>query len=149
MPGLNLVRIYMYYSNPAAKVCLLLQFCRAMPKGSSVYFTSKKILPFGFSGQNCDPCRPTINTQQTRGIHPKLFQCWASVEAGVPTLKQLWVNAPCLLGSLDLFHDTMCVQAHLSVYYSGGQMLAALAQNVTIIRTTARFQANVFCNVKL
>ena len=120
MPGLKLVRIYMYYSNtfdlislsPAAKVCLLLQFCRAKPKRSSVYFTSKQILPFGFSGQNCDPCRPTLN-------------------------------------SLDLFHDTMCVQAHLCVYYSGGQMLAALAQNFTIIRTTASFQANVFCNVKL
>ena len=38
-----------------------------------------------------------IITQQTRGIHPMLFQCWASVEDGVPTLKQLWVNAPCLL----------------------------------------------------
>ena len=89
----------MYYGNtfdlisqsPATKVCLLSlkQFCRAKPKGSSVYFTSKQILPFGFSGQNCDPC--TFN-------------------------------------SLDLFHDTMCVQAHLNVYYSGGQMLAALVQ---------------------
>ena len=28
-----------------------------------------------------------------------LFQCWASVEDGGPTLKQHWVNAPCLLGS--------------------------------------------------
>ena len=26
-----------------------------------------------------------------------LFQCWASVEDSVPTLKRLWVNAPCLL----------------------------------------------------
>ena len=26
-----------------------------------------------------------------------LFQCWASVEDGGPTLKQYWVNAPCLL----------------------------------------------------
>ena len=75
-------------------------FCNAKPKGSSVYFTSKQILPFGFSGQNCDPY--TFN-------------------------------------SLDLFHDTMCVQAHLNVYYSGGQMLAALAQNFTIIRTTESF----------
>ena len=88
MPGLNLVRIYMYYANtfdlillsPAAKVCLLSQFCRAKPKGSSVYFASKHILPFGFSGQNCDPC--TLN-------------------------------------SLDLFHDTMCVQAHLNVGGTG------------------------------
>ena len=93
MPGLNPVRIYMYYGNtfdlisrsPAAKVCLLSQkqFCRAKPKSSSVYFTSGKKLPFGFSVQNCDPC--TLN-------------------------------------SLDLFHDTMCVQAHLSIYYSGGQI---------------------------
>ena len=76
------------------------QFCRAKPIGSSVYFTSKQILPFGFSGQNCDPY--TFN-------------------------------------SLDLFHDTMCVQAHLNVYYNDGQMLAALAQNCTIIRTTESF----------
>ena len=73
------------------------QFCRAKPKGSSVYFTSEQILPFGFSGQVCDP--HTFN-------------------------------------SLDLFHDTRFVQAHLIVYYSGGQMLAALAQNYTIIKTT-------------
>ena len=37
--------------------------------------------------------------QQTRGIRPTLFQCWASVEDGGPTLKQDWVNAPCLLGT--------------------------------------------------
>ena len=50
------------------------QFCCAKPKGSSVNFTSKQILPFGFSWQNCEPCA---------------------------------------LNSLDHFHDTMCVQAHL------------------------------------
>ena len=33
-------------------------------------------------------------TQQTRGIHPLLFQCWDSVDNNVPTLKQHWVNAP-------------------------------------------------------
>ena len=38
-------------------------------------------------------------SQQTRGIHPMLLQCWASVEDGGPTLKQHWVNAPCLLGA--------------------------------------------------
>ena len=37
-------------------------------------------------------------TQQTRGIRPMLFQCWASVEDVGPTLKQHWVNASCLLG---------------------------------------------------
>ena len=75
-------------------------FCRAKPKGSSVYFTSKQILPFEVSGQNCDPY--TFNSH-------------------------------------DLFHDTMCGQVHLDVYYNGGQMLAALAQNFTIIRTTKSF----------
>ena len=40
----------------------------------------------------------TAATKETRGIHPMLFQCWASVEDGGPTLKQHWVNAPCLLG---------------------------------------------------
>ena len=34
----------------------------------------------------------------SRGIHPMLFQCWASVEDGEPTLKQYWVNISCLLG---------------------------------------------------
>ena len=30
---------------------------------------------------------------QTLGIHPMLFQCWASVEdSGPTTLKQQWVN---------------------------------------------------------
>ena len=32
-------------------------------------------------------------SQQTRGIHPILFYCWASVEYAGPTLKQNWVNA--------------------------------------------------------
>ena len=34
--------------------------CSVKPKGSSVYFTSGQILPFCFSGQNCDPC--TLNS---------------------------------------------------------------------------------------
>ena len=37
------------------------------------------------------------NAQQTRGIHSMLFQCWAHVEDGGPTLKQHWVNASCLI----------------------------------------------------
>ena len=92
----------MYYDNtfdlishsPATVIAK--QICRAKPEESSVYFTSKQILHFGFSEQNCDPYT---------------FNC------------------------LDLFHDTMCVQAHLNVYYSGCQMLAALAQHFNIIRT--------------
>ena len=90
MPGLNLVRIYMYYGNtfdlisqsPATEVCLLSQSHSTVQSQKAVLFT----LPFGFLGQNCDPY--TFNT-------------------------------------LDRFHNTMCV--HLNVYYSGGQMLAALA----------------------
>ena len=64
MPGLNLVRIYMYYGNTFYFVSRWQQrkcacyrqtilLCKA--KGSSVYFTSKQILPFRLSGQNCDP----------------------------------------------------------------------------------------------
>ena len=37
---------------------------------------------------------PAVAYQQTRGIHPMLFPCWASVEAGEPTLKQHQVNYP-------------------------------------------------------
>ena len=36
--------------------------------------------------------------QQTRGIRPMLFQCWSSIEDAGLTLKQHWVNSPCLLG---------------------------------------------------
>ena len=35
------------------------------------------------------------------GIHPMLFQCWPSVFDAGPTLKQHWVNAPCLLAWLS------------------------------------------------
>ena len=35
---------------------------------------------------------------QTRNTVPMLFQCWASVEDGGPTLKQQWLSVPCLLG---------------------------------------------------
>ena len=110
MPGLNLVRIYMYFGNtfdfisqsPAAKVCLLSQSHSAVQSQKAVLFTLqvRRYCLFGFSGQNWDTY--TFN-------------------------------------SLDLFHDTMCVQAHLNVYCSGGQMLAALAQNFTIIRATESF----------
>ena len=41
-------------------------------------------------------------TQQTRGNHPMLFQCWTSVEDGEPTLEQHWVNALCLLDRIWL-----------------------------------------------
>ena len=43
----------------------------------------------GFTAQR----RNGSPTQQTRGIHPMLFQCWASVEDGGPTLKRHWGNA--------------------------------------------------------
>ena len=83
---LNLVRIYYCYTfdlialSPATEVCLLLRNNSAVEsqKAVSVYFKTKRILRFRFSGQNGDPCRPTLN-------------------------------------SLDLFHDTICIQAHLKV----------------------------------
>ena len=36
-----------------------------------------------------------IHTQQTRGIHPILFQCWSTVFDADPTLKQHRVNSSC------------------------------------------------------
>ena len=42
-----------------------------------------------------DFCR---SSQQIRDIHPMLFQCWPTVFDAGPTLKQHWVNAPCLTG---------------------------------------------------
>ena len=41
---------------------------------------------------------PLRAIQQTRGIHTMLFQCWPTVYGAGPTLKQLWVNEPFLLG---------------------------------------------------
>ena len=88
MPELNLLQIY-YYSNafhfisrsPATKNCLLSQnnFAVQSQKAASANFTSKQILPFGFSRQNFNPC--TKN-------------------------------------NIDLSHDdTICLRAHLKVYY--------------------------------
>ena len=37
-------------------------------------------------------------SQQTWGFDPMLFWCWADVEDGGPTLKQLWAIVSCLLG---------------------------------------------------
>ena len=42
-----------------------------------------------------------------------LFQCWASVEDGGPTLKQHWVNVPCFQGSIVYEHcDTSVPRKH-------------------------------------
>ena len=47
-------------------------------------------------------------TQQTRDLHPMLFQCWASVEDGGPALEQHWVNVLCLLGNESGFSSPLC-----------------------------------------
>ena len=36
--------------------------------------------------------------QQTRAVDPMLFECWASLADGGPTLKQHKVNVSCLMG---------------------------------------------------
>ena len=38
-----------------------------------------------------------ITSQQTRGIHPMLFQCYPTVFDAGPTLQQHWINTVCLL----------------------------------------------------
>ena len=38
-----------------------------------------------------------MNAQQTRGIYSMLFQCCPIVFDAGPTLKQHWINTPCLL----------------------------------------------------
>ena len=48
----------------------------------------------------CDYAFSLSPSRHTRGIHPMLFQCWASVEDGGPTLKRHWINASCLLGAV-------------------------------------------------
>ena len=41
----------------------------------------------------------------TRGIQPILLQCWANVFDAGPTLKQYWLNAPCMLGWCDAWYQ--------------------------------------------
>ena len=68
-------------------------------------------------------------SQQTRGIHPMLFRCWASVEDGGPILKwndepllyddlivsqcstmtQWWANAPRWVNGEPMLHDDLMV----------------------------------------
>ena len=42
-------------------------------------------------------CLPSDTSPGGRGIYPMLFQCWASVFDAGQTLKQHWMNPPCLL----------------------------------------------------
>ena len=44
------------------------------------------------------PSHLSLLSQPTRGIHPRLFQCWHTIFDTGPTFKQHWVNAACLLG---------------------------------------------------
>ena len=62
----------------------------------------------GFSAINSGKSQAKV-----RGVHPMLFQCWASVCDAGPTLKQHWVNVPFFLGE-------GCDPAPLS-YASAGQ----------------------------
>ena len=41
-------------------------------------------------------------SKQTWNVAPMLFQWWASVADCGPTLKQYWINVPCLLWSAEL-----------------------------------------------
>ena len=51
-------------------------------------------------------------TQQIGGIHPMLFQCWASVEDGGPALKQHRMNASCLLGRASRPHTFLLLSGY-------------------------------------
>ena len=42
---------------------------------------------------------------KTLGIHPILFQCWPIVFDADTTLKQHWVNVPCVLGWAPVVGD--------------------------------------------
>ena len=45
-----------------------------------------------------------VSSQQQRGIHPMLFQCWASVEDGGPTLQRHRVNVSVCWDTSDLYY---------------------------------------------
>ena len=59
----------------------------------------------------CHPCVAMVNTPANTG-YSMLFQCWASVEDGGPTLKQHWVNTPCLLVDIPILSDGLDVEIH-------------------------------------
>ena len=99
MPGLNLVRIYMYYGNTfdlITSAVIVKQFCRSRTKDNSVYFTSKQIVPFGFSGQNCDRV-PLISL-----IFPMTQCVFRLIEAFITVAAKCWRHWPKILQSLGL-----------------------------------------------
>ena len=79
------------YSHYAFNICIY-----SLAKFNFCFFTlDVNIYVFmnGFRLHIRDTVIDTRHTQQTRDIHPMLFQCLASVEVGTPTLKRHWVNA--------------------------------------------------------
>ena len=65
----------------------------------------------------------SADTQQTRDVDRMLFQCWADVVDGGPTLKQHWVNVSCLLGTtlldfLPVMHWSANIHMH-NVHHNG------------------------------
>ena len=72
------------------------QFCRSQPKDNSVHFTSEQILPFGFSGQNCDRV-PLI------ALIFSMTQCvFRLIEAFNTVAAKCWRHWPKILQSLGL-----------------------------------------------
>ena len=42
--------------------------------------------------ENTGPAKPKLHSQQSRGIHPMLFQCWITVIDAGPALKHYWAS---------------------------------------------------------
>ena len=74
-------------------------------------------------------------TQQTRDVHPMLFQCWLTVFDAGPTLKQHRVNASCLLG---IIKAKSCDLASI-----------IQVEDITVQRNVPRFCMSVICGWNL
>ena len=76
--------------------------------------------------------------QQTRDAKPVLFECWATVADGGPTLKQHWLNVSCLLDtrlflSCTFFMDNQANMYCLAISIILSQLLCRVYQGWLIM----------------
>ena len=88
-PPLSLIHNYQYI--PSAGLSRISPGCFA---GRTWYNGARLAITADCRAGSTPTWCSQISSQQTRGVHPLLFQCCASVEDGGPTLKQHWVKRP-------------------------------------------------------
>ena len=125
------------------------QFCCAKPvQNQNAVLSTLQVSRYCLQQLKCVCYRKTILLRKARA-KPKRSSVYSTGEQILPSGISGCNFNQCrpTLNSLDLFHDTMCVQAHLNVYFSGGQMLAAMAQQFTTIRPPGTWHQ--ICNISI